>query len=343
MIILSIHRGILVSMILLGFASCANDLVVMAPYTGMPVVYCILNQKDSVHYLRLEKSFLGEDNAYEMARQTDSIYYPGASVFLERWADGEIKEQMAMKRIQNPVRDSGIFTNDPNYLYQTSSTIKGNSEYRLNISIPSTGAKITAITHTVNDFKVIKPESYKKNLPFNSYDNYFTVEWLAAPYTRIYHLMIRFHYLEVKNSDTVNLTADWNIGDFVSKSGIGGEDMQVEILQRNFYKWLGNKLKQPASNVLRLADKKAVDIVYTVGGEELYTFMEIYKEDTGTLTEKPVFTNIINGIGLFSARFEQSILGKSLSGHSIDSLAFGIYTKNLRFADSQNDYYYTGL
>jgi len=341
--ILSIRRGILVFMIVLGFASCANDLVVMAPYTGMPVVYCILNQKDSVHYLRLEKSFLGEDNAYEMARQTDSIYYPGASVFLERWADGEMKEQLAMERIQYPVRDSGIFTNDPNYLYQSTALIRGNAEYRLNISIPSTGAKITASTHTVNEFKVIKPESYKKNLPFSSYDNYFTVEWLTAPYTSIYHLMIRFHYLEVKNSDTVNLTADWNIGDFVSKSGTGGENMQVDILQRNFYKWLGNKLKQPESNILRLADKKAIDIVYTVGGEELYTYMEIYKEDTGTLTERPVFTNIINGIGLFSARFEQSVIGKSLSGHSVDSLAYGIYTKNLRFADSQNDYYYTGF
>jgi len=341
--ILSIRRGILVFMILLGFASCANDLVVMAPYTGMPVVYCILNQKDSVHYLRLEKSFLGEDNAYEMARQTDSIYYPGATVFLERWADGEMKEQLAMLRVQNPVRDSGIFTNDPNYLYQSTALIRGNTEYRLNISIPSTGTKVTATTHTVNDFKVVKPESYKKNLPFSSYDNYQTVEWITTPFTRVYHLMIRFHYLEVKNSDTLNLTVNWNIGQFISQSTKGGELMTAEILQRNFYKWLGNKIEKPSPDIQRLADKKAIDFVFTVGGDEIYTFMEIYKEDSGILKEKPVFTNIVNGIGLFSSRFEQSVIGKSLSDHSIDSLAYGIYTKNLRFADSQNDYYYTGF
>lgn len=343
MIILSIDRGILALMIAGGLASCSNELAVMAPYKDIPVVYCIINPQDSVHCLRLEKSFLGEDNAFEMARQTDSIYYPGATVFLERWADDEMKEQLALERVLSPARDTGVFTHDPNFLYRTTAAVLGNSEYRLNIRIPSTGAEISASTHTVDDFKVVKPEAYKKNLPFSSYDNYQAVEWITAPYTRIYHLLIRFHYLEVTGSDTANLSADWNIGHFVSQYGSGGEWMKVEILQRNFYKWLGNKLDKPAPDIQRLADKKAIDFVFTVGGEELYTYLEIYQEDTGILTEKPVFTNIVNGIGLFSSRHEQSVDGKSLSEHSIDSLAYGMYTKELRFADSQNDYYSTGF
>lgn len=337
------RRGISVLMILLGLGSCANDLLVMAPYKDIPIVYCILNPKDSVHYLRLEKSFMGEDNAYEMARQPDSIYYPGATVNLERWADGEKKEEAALELVWRPVRDSGIFANDPNFLYQTRAPLKINSEYRLNISIPSTGALISASTHTVNDFKVIKPETFKKNLPFSSYDNYQTVEWISSPFTRVYHLTIRFHYLEVKSADTVFLTADWNLGQYVTQSGVGGEIMTAEILQRDFYKWLGSKLTRPSENIQRLANKKAIDFIFTVGGEELYTYMEVYKEDAGILKEKPVFTNIVNGIGLFSSRFEQSVAGKSLSDHSIDSLAYGMYTKELRFGDSQNDYYYTGF
>lgn len=339
MIILRMRRLILVLMILAGGVSCRNDLVVMAPYKDIPVVYCILNQKDSHQYLRLEKSFLGADDAYEMAQVTDSIYYPDALVSLERWADGVVRETIAMERILFPARDSGIFTGDPNYLYRSSGTLKVNSEYRLNIRVPSTGAEISATTHTVNEFKVVRPEAFKKNLAFSSYDNYQMVEWITAPFTRIYHLMIRFHYMEIQGADTVRLTADWNIGDFISKYSKGDELMAAEILQRNFYKWLGNKLQKPSENIHRLADKKAIDFVFTVGGDDLYTYMEIYKEDTGVLKEKPVFTNIVNGIGLFASRSEQTIAGKSLSEHSIDSLAYGIYTKTLRFADSQNDYY----
>jgi len=340
---LSIRRGILVLMILPGFASCRNDIDVMAPYKDIPVVYCILNPKDSVHYLRLEKSFLGADNAYEMAQQTDSIYYPSASVFLERWADSTMKEQIAMVRVINPVRDSGIFTNDPNYLYQSTSPIRTNSEYRLNISIPSVAAKVTASTHTVNEFKVEKPENTKKNLSFLNYENYQTVEWITAPFTRIYHLTIRFHYLDVTHEDTVYKAIDWNLGHFFSKSGIGGEKMEAKFLNMNFFKWIGNKIDSVDESVQRLADKKAIDFIFTVGGEELYTYMEVYSEDNGILKDKPIFTNIVNGIGLFSSRFEQSILGKSLSDLTIDALAKGIYTKHLRFADSQNDYYYTGF
>jgi hypothetical protein len=326
-------------MILAGLASCTNDLVVIAPYRDIPVVYCVLNPNDSVHYLRLEKSFIGEANAFDMAQETDSIYYPGATVFLERWAGNEMKERVEFERAPLAPRDPGIFTENPNYLYRSAAPVKASSEYRLNISIPSTGAQVTAGTYTISGFKVIRPEAYKKNLPFSSYDNYLSVEWLSAPYTRIYNLVIRFHYLEVKLADTVNLTADWQIGHFVSESGVGGEVMDADILQRNFYKWLGNKLKEPPATIHRLADKKAIDFIFTVGGEELYTYMEIYKEDIGILKEKPVFTNIVNGIGIFSSRLQQTVGGKSLSDHSIDSLAYGIYTKKLRFADSQNDYY----
>jgi hypothetical protein len=196
MIILSIRRAILILIVLAGLTSCRNDLVVMAPYKDIPVVYCLLNPKDSVNYLRLEKSFLGADNAYEMAQRPDSIYYKDAIVVMERWADGQKKESATLDFTTNPARDSGIFTHDPNYLYRLSTPVSENSEYRLSITVPSTGAEVSAVTWTVTDFKVIKPESYKKNLAFSSYDNYQTVEWITAPHTRIYHLVVRFHYLE---------------------------------------------------------------------------------------------------------------------------------------------------
>ncbi len=343
MIILSIRREILIAVIFISLVSCNDNLVVMAPYQVVPVVYCVINSREPTQYLRLEKSFLGAGNAYDMARQSDSIYYKKASVFIERWANGEMKEQFPMQLTTAPPRESGIFTNDPNYLYSLKTPILGNQEYRLKIEIPSTETEITASTHTVGDFKIVKPESFKKNLPFSSYDNYQTVQWISAPFTRIYHLMIRFHYLEVVNRDTSFLSVDWNIGQSVTESGAGGELMTIDILQRNFYKWIGNKLYKPEEGVQRLADKKAIDFIFTVGSEELYTYMEIYKADNGIPKEKPVFTNITNGLGLFAAKSVQSVLGKSLSQHSIDSLAYGIYTRGLRFENSQNDYYYTGL
>lgn len=323
-------------------AGCSNELQVMAPYKDIPVVYCVLNPNEGMQYLRLEKSFLGPASAYDMARVPDSIYYRDGIVNLERWADGELKESFPMTGIEAAPRDTGIFAWDPNYLYKVETPLKGNAEYRLNIRIPSTGATISATTHVVSEFRVIKPESFRKTLPFSSYDNYLTVEWVTAPYTRIYQLQIRFHYLEVTGEDTVKKIADWNIAHYVSEHGAGGEKLSADILQRNFYKWLGNQLDKPSKQMIRLAEKEAIDIIFTVGGEELYLYMEIYKPDSGVPKEKPVFTNIVGGIGLFSSRFRQTLAGKGLSEHSIDSLAYGMYTSELGFGDSQNDYYSGG-
>ena len=320
-------------------SGCETDLNLLAPYQDTPVVYCILNPREEVQYLRLEKTFLGKGNALIMAREKDSIYYPEADVRLERWADGVMKQQFTLQQVQLPARDTGVFVNEPNYVYQCETALATGGEYRLNIFIPSTGTQLRAVTQVVNEFRAIRPEAYKKNLAFSSYDNYEPVEWVAAPYTRIYHLAVRFHYLEVIGTDTAYKSADWNIGHYITDYAAGGEDFKVEVLHRNFYKWVANRLDPPAGNMIRLANKKALDFVFTVGGEELYTYMQIYGDDAGILKEKPVFTNIENGIGLFSSRFQQSIDGKALSDASIDSLAYGMYTSQLGFGDSFNDYY----
>lgn len=336
---MGILRGILILMVLTGLISCSNELDVIAPYKDIPVVYCVLNPGDTVHYLRLEKSFIGEDNAFDMARVQDSVYYPGAQAVLSRWENDVQKEQFVFEPVTGPVRDPGIFINDPNLLYRTTGKVRNNSNYRLEISIPSTGAAISASTITVNTFKVIRPEGFKKNLPLSSYENYLSIEWLSAQYARMYQIVMRFHYLEVRNPDTVRLSADWNVGHFISENGSGGELMKVEVLQRNFYQWVGNKISKPTPDVHRLAARKAIDIIFSVGGEDLYTYMQVTGEDSGIQKERPVFTNITNGIGIFTSRYRQSIDGKGLTDHSIDSLAYGIYTRELRFADSQNAYY----
>ena len=333
------RKFLLLFLLVAAGSSCNNDLDIDAPYRDMPIVYCILNPADSIHYLRLEKSFSGNANAYDMAAQPDSIYYPDAQVVLERWNNNEIKESYSMLREELPSRDPGIFVNEPNYLYSLHALLQANSEYRLHLTIPATGTEVTARTHLVDKFRIIKPEDYKKNFSFSAYDNYQAIEWVTAKYTRVYHVLIRFHYLEIEHGDTTFLYADWNLANYAAENDAGGISMEAKVLHRNFYKWLGNKLKPIPKSIVRLANRKSIDFMFTVGGDELYTYIEIYKPDDGPPTEKPVYTNIANGIGLFSSRFEQAISGKSLSFHSIDSLSHGIYTKHLGFDDSRNEYY----
>ena len=61
-------------MIALAFiASCDNDLDIIAEWKDISVVYGILNAQDSVHYVKLNKAFLGQGDVYDMAQEFDSL------------------------------------------------------------------------------------------------------------------------------------------------------------------------------------------------------------------------------------------------------------------------------
>ncbi|MBT3244471.1 MAG: DUF4249 family protein [Bacteroidetes bacterium] len=334
-----IKLSLIVLLILVCMPGCDNDIELLTPSREMPVVYCILNQNDSVHFVRLERSFAGHENAFVMARESDSIYYNHAEVYLEEWYDREYRSTIPFDLIDTIRRDSGIFAYHKNPIYAAKASLNGNSVYKLNIRIPDGDSLITAQTHLVDGIRIIKPEFTRPTIAFSAYNNYLNVEWMSAPYARIYFLQLRFNYLEVLGLDTITKSMTWNISHFVSEHAKGGKKMDTQILHENFYKWISAKFASPQKGIKRIATKKAIDLIFTVGGEELYTYMDVTNPNSSIVTERPVYTNISNGIGLLSARYEQEIKGKAMTYASIDSLSFGEITKGLGFVDSNDDYY----
>ena len=56
-----------------------------------------------------------------------------------------------------------------------------------------------------------------------------------------------------------------------------------------------------SSVVSRLVNR--VEFLFSVAGDELNTYMEVNEPSSGIVQDKPDYTNIENGIGLFSCRF----------------------------------------
>ncbi|MFN3874859.1 MAG: hypothetical protein ACK4L7_02980, partial [Flavobacteriales bacterium] len=65
------HRlpAALMALSLLG--ACSTELDVNEPYKDISIVYGLLNQRDSLHFVKINKAFLGEGNALDMARVRD--------------------------------------------------------------------------------------------------------------------------------------------------------------------------------------------------------------------------------------------------------------------------------
>ena len=83
-------------------------------------------------------------------------------------------------------------------------------------------------------------------------------------------------------------------------------------------------------NVIRVPD--SVEYIFTVASEELSNYIEVTNPSNTIVQEKPIYTNISNGIGIFSSRTDNTIFSPRklrLSDRTYDSLVDGTVTGNL--------------
>jgi len=63
-----------------------------------------------------------------------------------------------------------------------------------------------------------------------------------------------------------------------------------------------------------------VDYIFSVAAEDLNTYMEVSEPSLSIVQERPSFSNIYNGIGLFSSRFVNEIDTVKLGTITLDQI-----------------------
>ena len=316
------------------FFSCTTDFDVNAEWKDITVVYCLLNQNDSSHYVKVNKAFLGEQDAYIMAQISDSFNYENINVSLERWINNNLLQTIILDTTYIN-KEHGIFATDNNIIYKTTDSIYADSEYKLIIDIPGK-EQITSSTKLIARFKVLNNfEAPQRVIGFSS-SSPETIEWNSVENARLYELTIRFHYYEeTTDSGTVAKFLDWKQPTKLSPNLDGGEKMSLEIPGESFYQFIAANISV-IENVKRIAG--CLDFMFMLGGDDLNTYIEVSRPSNTIVQEKPAFTNIVNGIGIFSCRYDKNIFGKELSDRSVDSLSCGQYTKDLRFVKANGNF-----
>ncbi|MBU1721001.1 MAG: hypothetical protein KKA07_18185, partial [Bacteroidetes bacterium] len=145
--------------------SCETDFDVTADYKDITIVYGLLSQNDTVQYIRINRAFLGDGNALEMAAIPDSSYYPfGAiEVWIEEWKDGRFVGSFQLEETTLNSKEPGIFPYPEQRIWfyrtypGTASEIDEDSEYRLFIKNNLTGKTSTGITDIVTTFSIERP------------------------------------------------------------------------------------------------------------------------------------------------------------------------------------------
>ena len=76
---------------------------------------------------------------------------------------------------------------------------------------------------------------------------------------------------------------------------------------------------------------RAFDFVLSIANEELDTYLAVNAPVTGIIQERPVYTNIAGGLGLFASRTQQRVNGLGISKPSVQELVEGQHTAVLQF------------
>ncbi len=175
------------------------------------------------------------------------------------------------------------------------------------------------------------------SVPLYQSDKGLTVKWTSQPNARLFETNVRFYYYEITSSDTTKKYIDFKLAPQISASISGGEKKEATLTGGTFLTTLGNKLSNNSNVLKRVAAHSSIEVTISVGSDDLYTYMQVNQPSTGIVTERPAFSNISNGIGLFTSRYKSMLPTKPfLYSRTLDSLALGQYTKNLKFLDNSN-------
>jgi len=314
--------------------SCDNTIDLTAEFKDIPVVYGILSQVDEDHYIKIERAFLGGDNsnAFDLAQIADSIYYEDLDVKIEHVNSGETFTLTKVNGDDEGIeREDGIFATSPNWLYKFSTELEEGDDYILRINRGDDKPEVTATTTIVSDFNFISPV-----MPTDININYraFPISWRKKDGIAFYDLKMQFHYLEedADNLGTFNeKTIEWDIFDNLAAEDFGGpSSFGFNFEGEQFYQFIGGAL-DPINGRKRIFT--SLDFVVDAGAQELFDYINIGQANTGITSSQviPTYTNLSEGVGVFSSRNRVFYEGFTLRAESRDSLANGIYTNGLGF------------
>ncbi len=295
-------------------AGCETDFDVTAKWKDITVVYGLISQNDTIHYIKINKAFLGEGNAYTYAQIADSSSYGDnlSVIIIEKAKNGNTRTfNCDTTSVYN--KESGIFYAPEQLVYKAAFKIPSDINaqeytYSLEVTNKITGKTITSQTPLVKDFAIETPRPGLQQIDFISENNQ-RIKWNSAKDGRRYNISIRFWFDEVVNlHDTTQRYVDWDFSSVKSGSVLGGEPLELLYAPLNFYTICCNLIpytdNRENSVTSRLADR--AEFRFAVAGDELNTYMEVNEPSTGIVQEKPEYTNIQNGIGLFSCRYTKT-------------------------------------
>lgn len=342
------------------FNSCKNKLDILAPYKETVSVYAVLDATQPRQWVRINKIFLGEGNAFTMASVNDSVNYKQGvlKVSLTRSINGSAapttvgnstKMEIVLNDTVVQLASNGPF-NSNQRLWFTNDRLFAYGDYHLKIQNFQTGNEFTSKTLMIDSILmpgIIQPLGWPyypvpyspSNPPYYYLDLSVPtvqrkIKFVSIANAREYSCIMRLNYID--STTTGNFTRKLDFV-FPSKSSLyldGGENIEFAYTSGDFFNYMYAELmKNPNPNLLA---RKMINIDFQVtsGTQDYSDFLKVSAPSTSVAQDKPAYTNIEGGgYGIFTCK-STYYKRKHLANATIDYVATKAPYCNLLFLKS---------
>lgn len=309
--------------------SCSNDFEMNSSGDPVPVVSCLLNPDANEQYVRLGRSFLVDPNHPGDSPVTDStVWNMPVMVYVEEWQNNFPVRIFRFDPVTSPAKDSGYFPEDNLRLFKAEFQPSRMFAYRLYVHFPDDNRIVTGVT-TLPDRPVIYDplEIPGRKITLQT-GVQFTGRWAPGEGAGVFQGFFTINYQEILNGQTsvyqVHLRMDPLLG-------LGSAIEMTDILSGN--RFFEEMVKQVP--VRQGAVRSVINVRFRLfkGGEELALLVSPDLQQTTISNSLNQYTNLINGMGIFSSIQQVSVNNLLLSNSTLNELAHSELTDNLGFKD----------
>ncbi len=307
-------KKLLVVFALLGsviaFNSCKEEIDLIGNFQETAVVYGLIDQADTIHYIKINRAFIGPGNSLQIAQVADSNYFTTVEATItEVGGAGQNRSWTLRDTLIDNKEPGGIWFAPTQKLYYfetpTNDPIDPEAIYNLNIVLNGGEFVVTGSTEIVNGMSS-SLASQTQNFRFASNPAEYKVATVGVNTGNAYQVntTLNVEWFEYINSSNIGTKSfDWNIGEV---------DVQPQSTQsfsangETFYNLMveGCSDSDPAVDMRRMS---RITATITGAAEDLYNYILVNQPSSSLAQTKPTFTNLTATnehpvIGIFSSR-----------------------------------------
>ena len=318
-------KKIIGSLILLTvlISSCNEKINLVGDFQETAVIYGLLDQADTLHYIKITRAFIGPGDAMQIAQIADSSYFDQVDATITEELNGSVTRTWQLKdTLIQDKNTNGVFYGPIQKVYYFKTLATGLNEvqvispnpnetslhkdaiYKLKVILNNGEFEVNGETELASG---LTTTASSQNFTFKFSDNpgEYVSTSVAASSTGncfVVNTKLEIEYNEYIGNNKTLKSFDWNLGEV----DVAPNSSRTYVaLGETFYDLVKSKVVTDPQITRRTFN--GIRITLVGGAEELYNYMVVNKPSSTLAQTKPSYTNlsVSNGkrvIGIFSSR-----------------------------------------